>query len=125
MEGFDVRRRLPEPLRRAPDADAVADFFLPADDLDSQAQMQAARYQQRLEEAEYEDVKPMTFGFFFEHRALAATARKDNQYGVVVVDEAGMLWLPQTSLFRLLTADDAYHIYKGRKLFESFEVQAD
>lgn len=100
-------------------------FEMPADDLDSQAQMQASRYQQRLEEAEYEDVKPVTFGFFFEHRALAATALKDNQYGVVVVDEAGMLWLPQTSLSRLLTADDAYHIYKGRKLFESFEVQAD
>jgi len=100
-------------------------FEMPADDLDSQAQIQAGRYQQRLEEAGYEDVKPVTFGFFFEHQALAATACKDDRHGVVVVDKVGILWFPQTSLSRTLTADDAYHIYKGRKLFESFEVRAD
>ena len=66
-----------------------------------------------------------TFGFFFEYQALAGTARKGDQFGVVVIDDAGILWFQHTSKQRAMTADDAYYVYKGRKLFESFEALAE
>jgi hypothetical protein len=100
-------------------------FEMSADDLDSQAQVKATRYQQLLREAGYEEVSPITFGFFFEHQALAVTARKGDQFGVGVIDDTGILWFAHTSMERAMTADDAYYIYKGGKLFESFETLAE
>ena len=100
-------------------------FEMPADDLDSQAQVKTTKYQQLLQEAGYEEVSASTFGFFFEYQALAGTARKGDQFGVVVIDDAGILWFQHTSKQRAMTADDAYYVYKGRKLFESFETLAE
>lgn len=100
-------------------------FEMPADDLDSQAQASAARYRQLLLEAEYEEVVPIIFGFFFENQALAVTACKGDEFGVAVIDDVGILWLPHTSITRVLSAEDAYCVYKGRKLFESFEIQEE
>lgn len=100
-------------------------FEMPADELDSQAQVQATRYRQLLLDAGYEDVTPATLGFFFEHRALSATARKGSQFGVAVIDDTEIQWLPHTSVTGVLTTDDAYQIYKGRKLFESFQAQGE
>ncbi len=100
-------------------------FEMPADDLDSQAQIKADRYLQQLRESGYEDIIPVTYGFFFEHQALAAAARQGDQLGVLVIDDNEVLWLPHTSTTRVLTADDAYHIYKGRKLFASFQLQVE
>ena len=53
------------------------------------------------------------------------TARKGDQFGVGVIDDTGILWFAHTSMERAMTADDAYYIYKGRKLFESFETLAE
>ena len=92
-------------------------FEMPADDLDSQAKVKAAKYHQLLQEAGYEEVSASTFGFFFEYQALAGTARKGDQFGVFVIDNAGILWFQHISEQRAMTADDAYYIYKGQVLY--------
>ena len=99
-------------------------FEMPANDLDSQAEVKASRFQQQLRAEGYEDVSPVSFGFFFEHQSLSANARKGESFGVLTIDDAGVSWFPHQSLERPLTADDAYNIYKGRKLFASFQEHA-
>ena len=96
-------------------------FEMPADQLDSQADVNAKKLTQQLLESGYTEISPVTYGFFFEHQVLAATACRGEQFGVLAIDNQDILWLPHTSVNRPLTADDAYHIYKGRKLFASFE----
>ena len=92
-------------------------FEMPADQLDSQADVNAKKLTQQLLESGYTEISPVTYGFFFEHQVLAATACRGEQFGVLAIDNQDILWLPHTSVNRPLTADDAYHIYKGRKLF--------
>lgn len=59
-------------------------------------------------------------GFFFEDRALLARARLDDEQGVVVVDDEQTQWWPAIDEHQPLGPDEAFSIYKGRKLLAAF-----
>ena len=56
---------------------------------------------------------------------LSAEATRDGVSGIVVVDVADDVWFAQQDSQRPFTAQDAYNIYKGRKLLATFNPELD
>ncbi|MBC8437403.1 MAG: hypothetical protein H8D86_00955 [Planctomycetes bacterium] len=100
-------------------------FEMNADDLDSQAEIDIVRLQRRAHDRGYEQIKLIQLGFFFGDRVLSAEATRDGVSGIVVVDVADDVWFAQQDSQRPFTAQDAYNIYKGRKLLATFNPELD
>jgi hypothetical protein len=64
-------------------------------------------------------------GFLFGDRVLSAEATRAGVAGIVVVDAADDVWFAQQNPQRPLTAQDAYNIYKGRKLLATFNPELE
>lgn len=80
-----------------------------------------ARLERRIPPDEYEDITPLWIGVFFEYRALACDATRDGTPGTLIVDDQETVqWTPRGNSDRSLGANEAYAIYKGRRLLESF-----
>ena len=73
-----------------------------------------------LHEGPYEHVEPQLIGTFFDDRVLVARANKAEAQGLAVSAADGVTWFAETSELRPMSAEDAYSIYKGRKLLGSF-----
>ena len=71
---------------------AEIDFAL----LNEQQRVEVARYERRLKDDQYDDIRPKLLCSFFGERSLAAIAKRGNTEGAVVVDAEGILWLPAT-----------------------------
>jgi len=80
----------------------------------------AEALQERLVAEQYEAADIQRYGLFFGQLVLIATAVHNGTFGAVIVDDACSYWCPQAEGKRSLTAEDAYNIYKGRKLLKSF-----
>ncbi len=67
------------------------------------------------------NIRPSIAGFFFDDPVLAGDAElPTGEAGVFVVDAFDWLWFPVANLIRPLTPEDAYCIYKGRRLLRQF-----
>lgn len=83
-------------------------------------QLEVVRLQRRLHDAGYSEIEPQQMGYFFGEKALLATARRDGAAGVAVADFEDILFYPVRQPRRSLGIEEAYAIYKGRKLLRAF-----
>ncbi len=86
---------------------------------DQQAQL-AQQAQQEIAQRGYEEVRVVKLGQFYGQQVPVAVARRGGQLGVVVWDGKELLWFPATGGARPLGPNEAWHIYKGRRLLDSF-----
>jgi len=61
-------------------------------------------------------------GYFFGDKALVATASREGVAGVAVADFSDTLFFPQKHRRRPLGIEEAYSIYKGRRLLKAFNT---
>lgn len=83
-------------------------------------QLEVVRLQRRLHDAGFTDIEPQQMGYFFGEKALLATARRDGAAGVAVADFDDLLFYPTRQPRRSIGLEEAYSIYKGRKLLRAF-----
>ena len=124
----DLTHRSPEDIYALFAAEGITHdeiFEMNANDLDSQAEIDIVRLQRRAHDRGYEQIKLIQLGFFFGDRVLSAEATRDGVSGIVVVDAADDVWFAQQNSQRPLTAQDAYNIYKGRRLIATFNPELD
>lgn len=83
-------------------------------------QTEVVRLQRRLHDAGFTEIEPQQMGYFFGEKALLATARRDGAAGVAVADFDDLLFYPARQPKRSIGLEEAYSIYKGRKLLRGF-----
>jgi hypothetical protein len=91
-----------------------------ADQLDSSQRIEVARLQRRLHDEGYGAIVPRKLGEFFGDPVLVATAIREGRPGIAVTDRLQSYWLPQSASRRPPGAEEAYCIYKGRRLLRTF-----
>lgn len=89
-------------------------------ELSSQARQSVRHLAEALVDAGYEEIRPLRVGNFFGDQVLLVNARQDAAVGTAIVDEQEIAWFPQRPAPRPLSPEDAYSIYKGRKLLRAF-----
>jgi len=88
--------------------------------LSEQARVEVARLERRIHDAGYQSIRPLKLAWFFGERVLIATAERDRQAGVVVADSQHIDWRTMTGSRAPLGPDEAFAIYKGRRLLRAF-----
>lgn len=83
---------------------------------------QVARLTHRLTAQDYTAIDPQKLGYFFGQPVLVARAVREEAHGVVVADDQQIQWHPTTSRHPL-TAQEAYYLYKGRRLMRAFRTE--
>ena len=59
-------------------------------------------------------------GYLFGDKALVALAKRQEATGVAIADAQDTDFFPQRNVQRPVGPDEAYCIYKGRKLLKAF-----
>ena len=59
-------------------------------------------------------------GYFFGEKALVASAHRQGVPGIAVADFRDTIFFPQRHTRRPIGVEEAYSIYKGRKLLKAF-----
>jgi hypothetical protein len=88
--------------------------------LSKSEQLEVERLKRRLHDAGYREIEPQRMGYFFGQKALVVTAQRQTVAGIAVADFTDILFFPQHNTKRPLGPDEAYSIYKGRKLLKAF-----
>ncbi|HMC12540.1 MAG TPA: HEAT repeat domain-containing protein, partial [Pirellulaceae bacterium] len=88
--------------------------------LSKSEQLEVERLKRRLNDEGYTAIEPQRMGYFFGEKALIAAAKRQGVAGVAVADFHDTLFFPQRHSRRPLGPDEAYSIYKGRKLLKAF-----
>lgn len=88
--------------------------------LSKSEQLEVQRLKRRLHDAGYSSIEPERMGYFFGEKALIANAARQAVNGVAVVDFQNTLFFPERHSKRPLGLEEAYSIYKGRKLLKLF-----
>ncbi len=83
-------------------------------------QLEAIRLKRRLHDAGYAQIEPQRMGYFFGDKALVALVQREGVAGVAVADFNDTVFFPARHSRRPLGVDEAYCIYKGRKLLAAF-----
>lgn len=78
------------------------------------------RLKQLLAQEGFEQIQPLRLGFFFGERALIARATRNAQSGVVVAGPQHVEWWPNDPKRRGFGPDEAFAIFKGRRLLGVF-----
>ncbi len=81
---------------------------------------QAEVIEGRLHFDEYDSMQIRRYGLFFGRLVLVATAVHNGSFGSVVSDAEHSFWCPQAESPWPLGPDEAYNMYKGRSLLETF-----
>jgi len=76
-----------------------------------------------LERSGYEDVQARLLGFFLDETAAVFEAVRDGTTCFVVTDGLETMDLPTAGRSRAPTAEDLFHLYKGRKMLRTFNPQ--
>lgn len=100
------------------DDDSV--FEVPADHFTAEQLTEAERLELQLRNEQYDAIQPVRLGYFFGERALIAKATRDGVSGIAVADPSGTDWFPTTNQQHALRPEDAFSIYKGRRLLRLF-----
>jgi hypothetical protein len=87
-------------------------------------QLEVVRLERRLHDGGYTEIQPLQMGYFFGEKALLAQATRDGAAGVAVADFEDILFYPARQPRRSLGLEEAYSIYKGRKLLRAFNPPA-
>ncbi len=95
-------------------------YEFPVSHLHQTEQVQVARLARRLHDEGYQQIEPYKLCLFFGDRVLVARAVLDDQTGVAVVDDVQTTWIVQGESDRPPGPDEAYCIYKGRRLLGHF-----
>jgi hypothetical protein len=90
------------------------------EDLGGRQHGDVSRLQRVLADRGYEAVEPQMWGQFFGALVLVARARYGGQPGIAVADDQRTCWWPQGAGRRPIGSQEAYCIYKGRKLLQAF-----
>jgi hypothetical protein len=90
------------------------------DELPAARAAEAESIRTRISAAGYDSLQVRRFGLFFDQLVLIATAIYNGVFGSVIADKERSYWCPQTEAPASLGPDDAYHLYKGRKLLDAF-----
>ena len=80
------------------------------------------RLERRLLDEGYHAIVPLRLGYFFGERTLVAKTERFGAAGMAVVDSQDVHWYPTGTTRRPLSSEDAYCIYKGRKLLRTFNA---
>jgi hypothetical protein len=88
--------------------------------LDEPQRVEVFRLRRRLQDSGYEAVQPVRLGLFFGAKVLIARATRSGQPGVAVADRNEIYWLPTAASRRPPGPDEAYCIFKGRRLLRAF-----
>jgi hypothetical protein len=88
--------------------------------LSKSEQIEVERLKRRLHDAGYVSIEPQRMGYFFGEKALVALAERQGVAGVAVADFQDTLFFPRRHSRRPLGVEEAYSIYKGRKLLKAF-----
>jgi hypothetical protein len=70
--------------------------------------------------AEYSHVDPARFGHFLGQRVLVASAQRGASHGWVTVSDDALTWLPAGNPEHPLGAEEAFQLFVGRALLNSF-----
>ncbi len=81
---------------------------------------QAQEAEQQLRQQGLEDVQVVKLGSFYGQPVAVAVARRSGQLGTAVWDGQQLLWFPATRRTRSLGPEEAWNIYKGRRLLDAF-----
>lgn len=73
--------------------------------------------------AEYDDVQPVAVALFLGELHVIATATRDGQSGVLILDAGQLHWFPQPATRRPLGPTEIYWMYKGRKILREFNPE--
>ncbi|MFO7901365.1 MAG: HEAT repeat domain-containing protein [Pirellulaceae bacterium] len=95
-------------------------FEVPADHFTAEQLTEAERLELQLRNAQYDAIEPIRLGYFFGERALIAKAMHDGVTGIAVADQNGIDWFPATTQQHPIGAEEAFCIYKGRRLLRLF-----
>jgi hypothetical protein len=79
-----------------------------------------ARFERRLHDEGYQEIRSLRLGLFFGDRALVARAKRSGVEGIAVVDLDAVQWRSTEKRARPVGVDEMYYIYKGRKLLRNF-----
>jgi hypothetical protein len=88
--------------------------------LSKSEQLEVERLKRRLHDAGYSAIEPQRMGYFFGEKALIATVERQGAPGVAVADFQDTYFFPQRHSRRPIGVEEAYSIYKGRKLLKAF-----
>jgi hypothetical protein len=95
-------------------------YELDVTSLDEAQRVEVARLGRRLQDEGYEAIQPILLGSFFGERTLVARAMREGKPGFAVMDSMESQWVPQRVSPRPLGPNEAYCIYKGRRLLRVF-----
>lgn len=95
-------------------------FEVPMNEVSLEQRDIAERLERQLREDYYEATQPLRLGYFFGDQALVARAIRDGVAGIAVVDQNGIEWFPTSDQHHSLGAEEAFCIYKGRRLLRLF-----
>lgn len=82
--------------------------------------LEVERLKRRLNDEGYSAIEPQRMGYFFGEKALIATVQRQGTPGIAVADFTDTLFFPQRHRRRPIGVEEAYCIYKGRKLLKAF-----
>ncbi len=95
-------------------------YEIDLDGLDEAQRNEVYRLERRLRDEGYEAVEPLKLGHFFGAKVLVARVLRQGQPGAAVVGPEQVDWLPRSASRRPPGPDEAYWIYKGRRLLRAF-----
>jgi len=90
--------------------------------LSQSEQLEVERLKRRLHDAGFAQIEPQRMGYFFGEKALVAAAQREGVAGTAVADFKEIAFFPQRHSRRPIRAEEAYCIYKGRKLLAAFNA---
>ncbi len=88
--------------------------------LSKSEQLEVQRLKRRLHDEGYTAIEPQRMGYFFGEKALVSNVERQGVAGVTVIDFRDTLFFPLRNTRRPVGAEEAYSIYKGRKLLKAF-----
>jgi hypothetical protein len=95
-------------------------FELEIKRLDDRQRSDVQFLEQKLGVEGFRDIESAALGFFFGEIALIATAHREDVVGSVIADMQEIFWYPAVKRPGPIRPEDAYSIYKGRKLLQQF-----
>jgi hypothetical protein len=88
--------------------------------LSNSEKLEVERLKRRLHDAGYSNIEPQRMGYFFGEKALLARASRQGVPGAAIADFRDILFFAEPTSPRPLGLEEAYCIYKGRKLLKAF-----
>ncbi|WP_146520495.1 HEAT repeat domain-containing protein [Stieleria varia] len=95
-------------------------FTVAADSLNEAQHRVMDVFGQHLQHLGYESIRPELLGLFLDERAGVFRGEREGTQCIIVTDGLETIDQPTAGRLRPLTASDAFHLYKGRKMLRTF-----